>query len=429
MFDWLKKRVTFAGSVFFRGTLPPRAGDFAFLTKEGISVRPGTASPQRHWALSLTHPHWGTATLHCPREQIRVPPVTVEYSVGLTEEEKRTILRGESEVCLTMEGLGRNILRDRKNALRFLRAIMATDGLAAADHTAQRFWSREALDDELCHDADLDIEQVFTLHAVKSDTAGTGEWLHSHGLAEIGFFDFDIINPSQDLGSDACRAIAFAIAEGRVAASTPSFQLASPAGTVRFVEASDFNRYADPSYARLRGDHGDADRKRSVLCEPAGRLLGRWSRRVKPSKFLSNPLDPNTVFHFSTEASELMAERARGTYSLLRKLKAELDEFGFPVLLKLGYRIDDGGESDREHLWFTAHALYDDAIDATLENQPLGVARLKQGDRGRHSVELLSDWVILTPLGSINPRYMSALREIRAHRDELREMMAPAKPD
>jgi len=33
MFDWLKKRVTFAGSVFFRGTLPPRAGDFAFLTQ------------------------------------------------------------------------------------------------------------------------------------------------------------------------------------------------------------------------------------------------------------------------------------------------------------------------------------------------------------------------------------------------------------
>jgi uncharacterized protein YegJ (DUF2314 family) len=428
MFDWLRKRLTFAGSVYFRGTLPPQAVDFDFLKKEGISVRVHTARPEWHWGVALTHADWGTAVLSCPREQIRVPRVAVEYACGLTTEEKKTILLGESHVDLTQKGLGKNILRDRKNALRFLRAVQGTDGLAAMDFGAHRFWSRDALDDELCHDADLDIEQTFTLHAVTSDSSGTSQWLHSHGLSEIGFFDFDIVNPSQDLGGDAYRAIAFAIAEGHVAVSTPSFRLADPGGRVRFVEASDFNRYADPRYAGLRDDHGGADGKRSVLCEPAGRLFGRWSRRVKPSRFLSNPLNPNTVFHFSREASELMAERARGTYSLLRRLKEELDEFEFPVAVKLGYRTDGGGENDKEHLWFTAHTFYDDEIDGTLENQPLGVARLKKGDRGRHPVDLLSDWVIFTPAGNINPRHMGALREIRQHGDELRKIMAQNEP-
>ncbi len=427
MFDWLKKRLTFAGSVLFRGSLPPRADGFAFLNKQGLSIRVDVPRPHWRWALSLCHPNWGTARLSCPREQIRVPRVAVEYSVGLTPEEKDTVLLGESQVDLTLPGQGTSILHDRKNALRFLRAVMGSDGLAAMDFSAQRFWSRDALDDELSHDADLDIEQVFALHAVMNDTSEEGRWLHSHGLSEIGFFDFDIINPSQDLGSDAFRAIAFAIAEGHVGVSTPRFQLAAPGGFVRFVEASDFTRCADPQYTQLRDDHDGADGKRAVLCEPAGGLFGRWSRRVRPSRFLSNALDPNTVFCFSTEASDLMAERARGTYSLLRTLKEELDDFEFPVVVKLGYGTDGGDEHDKEHLWFTAHALRDDVIDATLENQPLAVARLKQGARGLHPVSLLSDWVIFTPLGSINPRYMGALREIRGRRDALREMMARHK--
>src|SRR5207248_2514776 len=79
----------------------------------------------------------------------------------------------------------------------------------------------EALDDELCHDADLDIESLYTLHAVTGDEAGDEAviWLHSHGLAEIGLFDFDVLRPSEDLlgrGRDALRAVAFAILDGAV---------------------------------------------------------------------------------------------------------------------------------------------------------------------------------------------------------------------
>lgn len=432
MFDWLKKRLTFAGSVLFRGSLPPRAEDFAFLGKNGISIRPDGPRPDCHWALSLSHSNWGTALLSCPREQTRVPRVAVEYSAGLSKEEKDAVLLGESKVNLAMKGLGKNILRDRKNALRFLRAVMGADALAAADYGAQRFWSRDALDDELCHDADLDIEQIYTLHAVKGEASDRTAWLHSHGLSEIGFFDFDIINPArgdEGLQGDAFRAIAFAIVEGHAGVSTPRFGLARPDGTVRFVKGSDFTRHADPRYVQARNGHDDQDGKRAVLCEPAGRLFGRWSRRVKPSRFLSNPLDPHTVFCFSTEASDLMAERARGTYFLLRRLNEEVAEFGFPILVKLGYRTDGGGESDKEHLWFTAHELFDDRIDATLENEPLAIARMKQGERGRHPVDLLSDWVIFTPAGSINPRDMGPVRKIRKHRDELREMMARAKSE
>ena len=45
-------------------------------------------------------------------------------------------------------------------------------------------------------------------------------------------------------------------------------------------------------------------------------------------------------------------------------------------------------------------ARIDDELDATLLNEPHGIARMRAGQRGRHSVEALSDWQIFTPVGT-----------------------------
>jgi hypothetical protein len=89
--------------------------------------------------------------------------------------------------------------------------------------------------------------------------------------------------------------------------------------------------------------------------------------------------------------------------------------------VKLGLRVDGGVEDEREHLWFRVHGFQPDAVDATLVNAPFHIARLKQDDRGIHPLELLSDWVVFTPAGRIDPRQTRTLREIRDHLPELRE--------
>jgi hypothetical protein len=148
---------------------------------------------------------------------------------------------------------------------------------------------------------------------------------------------------------------------------------------------------------------------------------------------LANDVPDNMIINFSRSASLLMAERARGTYSALRQLSAEFAELELPVLVKLGYQVDGGEPDDREYLWFGVHALGDDWIDATLTNDPYNVSRLRNGDRGRHSVHLLSDWAIFTPAGAINPRQMLAVRAVREHREEwleelARQRQAPQEP-
>jgi len=443
MLEWLRKDVSCAGSVLFRGSMPPRRERLESLSCPGMEVTAQEAGADCHWALDMKHPEWGEASVACFRDLGAPPSVLAEMDIHLTPEEREQVALAGSVVSLRMTGRRKNILHDRKMMLRFLDAIMGEYGLAAMDHVAQRFWSRAALEDELSHDADLDVDGLFTLHAVTDDAEEEREeeqdeeatrvtWLHSHGLAEIGFFDFDVLNATRDLtghGYDGLRAIAFMILEGRLSRSTARANLIIPGGDVRSVPVREFERRAAAEHVALRHDPDrDHERDRVVLCDPAGRLLGRWLGKVRPSRVLSRNLPDQGMFTFSTEASDLMAERARKTYSMFRRIREELEEFEFPVIVKLGYEVD-GSTTEYEYLWFEVHELMDEEIDATLGNEPFHIARMQAGQRARHPVGRLNDWQILTPLGMINPRQTTPLRAIRAHREEILQAMREAREE
>ena len=435
MFDWFKKKLPLVGSVLFRGALPPRAEELHGLAQAGLEVSPGEDGSGAHWSRKLRHPQWGEALLVALRDAPTPPRELFFHDAGLTEEEAESATQAGSSLTLQLTPAGENVLSGRKVFFRFLSAVMARDGLAVLDHLASRAWSRGALDEELAHDADLDIEGLFCVHAVTGDGAQTVNWLHTHGLAEIGAFDFDILRPSPDVlgpaGQDFLRAMAFAILEKSATLNEASFDICRPDGAVRLMEINEFLRKADPALARETGVGGDEYHRkdRAVLCEPeGGGFLTRWfAPKVRPSKFLARPVPEHVVMSFSNAASDLMALRARNTYGHLRKMNEEFAEFEFPAVVKLGYRVDGGEENDKEHLWFKIHGLRDTEVDAALLNMPFDIKRLKEGDRGMHPVELLSDWVIMTPAGPINPRSSRAVRALRSKKDELRAAMKEYK--
>ncbi|HEY7115264.1 MAG TPA: DUF4026 domain-containing protein [Tepidisphaeraceae bacterium] len=431
---WRNKKTTCAGSVLFRGRVAPRAEEFASLGDRGFVIQPVEASRAAHWAIKLAHPQLGQADVICLRDCPRPPRQLIDFDPMLTREEREEAYLGESTVSVVCEGQRQDVLRDRKTLLRFLDAVMGNDGIVAVDNTAQRFWPREALEDELAHDADLDIESLYTLHAVTAADEDDDEvvWLHSHGLAEIGLFDFDVLHPSDDIlgrGRDALRAIAFAILEGAVQRNTPRFGLMSPGGDVRFVDVRDFIRRAAGADDDLRpGADDEHNRDRAVLCNvTAGGWFARRFGHVTPSRLLSDEMPDEMTVPFSTAATSLMAERALGTYLQFRQLAGEFAEFEFPVIAKLGYRIDGGAPDDREHLWFSVNEFGDDRIDATLVSSPFAIERMSKGQRAWHKVTRLTDWSILTPLGTITPRHTVPARQIRANRDRFRQLMQSAR--
>ena len=435
LMGWKDRKLPYIGSVHFRGSLPPRAKDFAFLKNQGFTISPRENDGNAHWSIRLGHTDWGKAVVGPPRDAPRLPRDLIEFDPFLTAEEKAEARLGETPVTVVTEGRVGDMLRDRKNLLRFLRALMSDDGMVAVDHSAQRLWSRAALDYELSHDADLDVSALYAMHVVVPDEPEDAEptWLHTHGLAEIGFFDFDILNPSEGLwtyGIDAIRAMAFAIVEQEVGPSTPAFMLASPGGEVRLVEIGEFLRKTDARTRALRlGADDDHNNNRAVVCEPVNGLFARWFGRVKPAKFLTGNLPDGRVLPFSNEASAQMARRAQNTLSQFRKLSADLAEFAFPNIAKIAYTVDGGNAanpSDLEHLWFEVHSIEKDRIDATLASEPIGVSRMKAGQRAWHRLDQLSDWSILTPIGRINPRDARAARAILGDRERFAQVLRGA---
>lgn len=277
---WFRRRLTHQGFAVFRGApaLPESMQDLLAL---GIRMERAEPTPDARWVRILHHDEWGKATLVCPVEPVIPPRVLIEHEYSFSAQDRETALGGESTLHLVLEGRKENIVSDRKILLRFLRAVLGPNGLFAVDVLSQRLWSRAALDEELAHEAELDITGLFTLHSVYSEQEESPiVWLHSHGLAEMGAVDFDILNPCADLlgtGFDSLRAIAFALVEGRAGPTTSRFCLAHPGGDVRFVEVDRFNRKADPSFAALRDtedpSHGG---KRVVVCDPPRGILARW---------------------------------------------------------------------------------------------------------------------------------------------------------
>jgi hypothetical protein len=430
MMGWVNRSVHCTGSVFFRGTMAPRLEELEGLAPAGVRVVKRGKDPRVHWAAEVEHDRWGKATVVCRRDATAPPKQLFDHDVWLSDAEREAAKAGQSPVTVIVKGEKGNVLRDRKRLLGFLRAVMGGDGAVAMDHLSTRNWSRAALDDELAHDADVDIEALYCLHAIVPDGGERCYWLHSHGLSHIGFFDFDILNPAEELlrvQTDALRALAFAIVEGGVKPGTTSFPLAQPGGNVRLVDVAEFNRRADAATKALRDvDESDEDhnKDRAVLCEPAGGFLGRFFDKLKPNRWLCGPMPEEAILHFSTAAGELMAERARATYGRFREFAEEFAEFEFPIIAKLGYVVDGGGPDDKEHLWFSVDRAHDDRLDATLQSQPFNIARMQAGQHGSHPLELMTDWAIVTPAGMINPRNTRPARVVREHADEIRQALA-----
>jgi uncharacterized protein YegJ (DUF2314 family) len=150
------------------------------------------------------------------------------------------------------------------------------------------------------------------------------------------------------------------------------------------------------------------------------------AKGARPSALLSEGMNEGKhLVRFSDTATDLAAERARGSLSSFEGFQTEFADLQCTALVKLGYPTDD--DDGREHLWFEAHGMNSGKIDATLLNEPFNVSQLKSGGRNEHAAELLTDWAIATPLGQLTPRSLELARRLREKRPMILEWLAQQK--
>jgi hypothetical protein len=145
-----------------------------------------------------------------------------------------------------------------------------------------------------------------------------------------------------------------------------------------------------------------------VLLTPRAGLLGA---RYVGIAALRTLFDGDPLLYVSDHETARRALLARERWPRFVGL---LERFGgaarWRFLVKLGYEVDGADDaSQREHLWFDVHAHDAGRVDATLLNAPCGIARLREGARGWHALERMSDWTVLCPVGQFDPESVLAL--------------------
>ena len=362
VFAFLQRDAPGIAQVYFPGSAPPPVEAFGRLRDLRIEVEPlRTTDDAMLWEAKLRHPDWGDARIAYVRDGPPAEPF-VRFAGSLTREEKDAASGPTVGIALTVPARRKEVLADRKTMLRFVRALLGYDGVVAIDMASQLPWGRAGLDEELAHDADLDIASLYCLHIVQDGATGGPEdgstWMHTHGLHELGAFDLDVLaaHPTFVASSpDLFRALAFRALGGDITPGTDRVQYAFPRFELALVPADRFMREAAPQWRALRdADHHDDHRV--VLCDPSRRrLFGLGGGSVPEPLSLARRRFPEPfAAMFPNDATALMARRAEATVDLFRSLAAEFEPYGVHVLAKLGLATRSGG---REHLWFEVHDL------------------------------------------------------------------------
>jgi uncharacterized protein YegJ (DUF2314 family) len=376
-------------------------------------VAASDALPPVMWKLRIEQRGVGAAWLTAHARPFTLDPVLLEHDGRLTRGERSRVARARTSVTLTWDAAGERVLRDRKLFLRLARAIMGRGAIALVDVLSERLWTPEALDDEISFDADLDVDGLYQIHGVTAEVGTAVQWLHTHGLSALGAFDFDILNPDEHLvfgRQDVLRAIAFAILDGDASERADPFELAVPDGNVRFVPAVEFMQTAAPHDAAMRSASGEHNDSRVVICEPSSSTYTQMTGKPCPSLYTSAPEEPGSVVRLSKNATELTATRARASRELLRRASDALRAVRHTTLVKLGYETSGGS---REHLWVEVHNFRGNAVEATLINHPHDVPGLLAGARSQHSLDRITDWMIMTQDGIVTSRDTTPLRRLR----------------
>jgi hypothetical protein len=422
MRELVDERTACGGFVHFPGTRPRRLSDLTALARAGVRVEELPPGGGDEWIAALTHPVWGDARVACPTGGIGPIDPAVFVDHRLTGREVAEFMGSPSILSLSSGGAGDDPLDERKDFLRFARAVMGEEGIGVYDSRAGSFWSRQHAEDELAVDASLDVSALYVLHAVADDRGQRPGWLHSHGLGEIGYFDFDIVRPHEDIleeADDLCRCLAWAILDGAVRPDTARHVFAEPGGEIAFVPVPEFVAGARRRDGALRADPERSHwTNRSVICEP-GRRRRTKKGRCRPSRWFSSRMPDAFTTAFSARANRVMAERAVGTWDRLLGLGAEMPEGVLPVRVKAVAAVETPDGEVTRCMWFEARRLREDSVDVGPLTRLMKGQRLRDDPCRTIDVDQLVDWAADTPIGTLTPRTLSLVRMVREGAERL----------
>ncbi|MBK9386388.1 MAG: hypothetical protein IPN34_16370 [Planctomycetes bacterium] len=437
----------------YAAVTPPSAAEVKRrFGRSGVRIRSLPPGPRGAWGFEIDHPEWGEACIAGIAEPPELSPLAIQISNRLVDEEKGQAQAARSVLAVITSEREGHAPEDRKYLLRFLEVLLdpSTPHATGFDCRASKLWSATALREELEHDADLDLHGLIEMHGVsqhpaKLEMRADGrsvvppriDWFHTHGLAELGSYDFEILRPSPILlldGFEILRGLAHRLLYGTLEPGAPRQTLFVPDGDIALIEVARFDAEGPRDERALRvrlpdGDLHDGPR-RVVVCDPLvasdpqAQRTKRWP--VRASRALRRLPSASSVIDFPPQATALLAERAQKTVPALRAIveefSAELLEPIVQVFCPLG---NPAANAPWEILWFELEGFEnDETFTGKLRYPPQRPSDHVLGQRMSFGIEDLANWRIWSPVGPITPYDRIPVRALRKFLPQLRAELA-----
>jgi hypothetical protein len=312
-------------------------------------------------------------------------------------------------------------------ALMTLAAATFGDAPAVLDVNSGRWHPRRALDGHFGAGSTPPEDVLWMTHVIVSapGDATARAWIHTHGLRRCGRPELEMIEVPVRYADRAAELLA-GLAGRMLEEGVPGPGEPWAVGPGLEVALQPW-----PVVARSLGDvpGGMADRigmpgdahvgVRAVVCGAAG--SGHQPETPWPSQVLRRIDRGEGAFYLSRHETGRLAERARAAWprfvgafttvspQLLAADPAapvDEDDSGVRFLVKAGLAQETStaaNEGEREHVWFVVRRCEESRFQGELLNQPVLVKALQRGDVTWIDRRRVSDWSVVTPLGSYGP--------------------------
>jgi uncharacterized protein YegJ (DUF2314 family) len=230
--------------------------------------------------------------------------------------------------------------------------------------------------------------------------------MHTHGLLRCGSIEWEILGVEGEnseilynlINTVGCASIGNFFPE-----EDEYFELMREVPTLWLPHEKALGKFP----RKILGGPADRDRWHS---HPSGVLMLKKKFLFFFTKYQSlNEIVPmiaeHPLMYVTNEETSRMISLAQERFGDFERHFEDLrgnEDFMFTA--KLGYTVDDvEDELDCEHMWFKVMNLGDGTLEGELLNQPCNIARMNEGDCGWHSLDVLTDWQIMSVLGTFSP--------------------------
>lgn len=252
------------------------------------------------------------------------------------------------------------------------------------------------------------LDYLYTIHGVYDDDTyedKTEYWFHTHGLYRVGSIELEIVGVEDKKAAfgELLNTCAKLFIERGVPDKgfifTPSYGVKTT--WLPWEEALKKLNIEEKVLGSAK------DRNDNMHNTPSGILVAVDDKgKYHTMDYYKKELTDNTVFCLSNFETAIMREAAYKKLDyFLELIESNKENEKMSFLVKLGYTENEENMDDLEHLWFQVHDFKDGFFDATLLNEPYQNLNMHEGERGLHSVERLTDWILYiedTPYNSRN---------------------------